>query len=205
MVRTTTDNAPELLSHVWEAQFDGDPTEQDFDRDGADWQLRDGGSFQTSGLSDGLWQADATLDTAEKCNFDKTTICQVRFQAAGTAAGQALFWINVDASSSDNKYAPIYARLVLETSGSQTLKLYRKTSDSNSQLLTTVSNLPARLIEMQLVIDPDVDAVNLRVQGQDYGTFEYSRFVPGSDDRFASVLSGGAGARFDYVRVLVLP
>jgi hypothetical protein len=204
MVRTTTDNVPELLSHVWEAGFDGDPTEQDFDRDGADWRLRGGGSFQTSGLSDGFWRADATLDTWEKCNFDKTTICQVRFQAASTAAGGALFWINVDASSSDNKYAPIYARLVLENSGSQTLKLYSKTSDSDSQLLTTVSNLPTWPIEMQLVIEPDIDAVNLRVQGDDYGTFRYTRFVPSGDDRFASVLSGGATSKFDYVRVLVL-
>jgi hypothetical protein len=199
------ENLPEKLSHVWEAQFDADPTEQDFDADGADFVLRGGGGFNASGLSDGIWKAGATLDTAEKCNFDRVTICRVRFRAASTHTGGALFWINADASDADKKLAPIYARLALEADGTQSLTLHNKSSNSTTVTLKKITGLPGRMIDLRLVIDPEVDAVNLSVDGEDYGTYTYSRFVPSFDDRFASVLSGGATAMFDSVQILVQP
>ncbi len=199
------ENAPERLEEVWEARFDGDPTQQDFSRDGADFVMRDGSNFQTSGLSDGVWSADGVLDTSGKCDFDRPTICELRFQAASTHSGGAVFWINADASAGDGKFAPIYLKLVLEANGTQTLSLCNKTSNTTATVLKKVGSLPGRMIDVRLVIDPDLDAVNLRVEGQDCGTFSYTRISPSFDDRFASVLSGGAVARFDSIRVLVLP
>jgi hypothetical protein len=167
--------------------------------------MRGGSDFETSNLSDGVWTASGVLDTSGKCNFDRPTICELRFQAASTQGGGAMFWINADASTSDGKFAPIFLRLVLEADGTQTLRLYNKTSNSTATVLKKIGSLPARMIDVRLVIDPDVDAVNLRVEGEDCGTFSYTRISPSFDNRFASVLSGGAVARFDSVRISVLP
>ena len=198
----TTANAPEALSAVWEADFDTDPTALDCNGDGAgDWVVRGGESFDTGSLSGGVWQADATLDTYPDNDFTALTTIEVRFRNTSVGGNGAVFWINADYS--DGTFAPIFACLRLGNDDTQTLTVYHEFDQDTWLPLVQVSGLSDGFVTLRLLIDPQQDTVNVRVDGQDRGTFVYNTLAADNDDRFASILGWGSDAEFDYVRIRV--
>jgi len=199
-VRTV--NAPELLSAVWELDFNSDPTALDANADGqGDWVVRDGSAFDAASLDAGVWQANATLDTFPENDFNELTTVEVRFRATSVGGTGAVFWINADWTGSNA--VPLYAALQLQPNGSQTLTVYRKVSNGTLIRLATVVGLSADFVTLRLLIDPDLDTVNIRVNGRQYSTHAYATWPTGNDDRFASILPWDCDAQFDYVSVRV--
>jgi len=102
-------NTPELLSGLWEAHFDSDPT-LDHNGDGNDdWLVHTGGAFDLGSLSDGVWHADRQLDSYPNNNFTGLTTIEVRCRATGTLGTGPKVWIGCDWSGST--YGPMFALL----------------------------------------------------------------------------------------------
>lgn len=195
-------NCPELLSAYWRADFDRDPTAHDINGDGIpDWSIRGGGTFNTATLVDGIWQADATLDSLPLHAFDKITTVDVRMRNTSVGGNGALFQINADWSN--GLHAPILVYLQLQSDEIQTLRLYGKTDESTRRLLCTIPDLPSRFLNIRLVLLPEKDRVQLVVDDVDYGSFVYPTFSPDGNERFASILSSGSDAEFDTLSIRV--
>ncbi|MCK4661091.1 MAG: prepilin-type N-terminal cleavage/methylation domain-containing protein [Phycisphaerae bacterium] len=195
-------NTPEVLSAAWELDFDTDPTVQDMNADGlGDWVCRDGAPFNPGTLSGGIWYAGTTLDTYPDNDFTELITAEVRFRNTSIGGNGAVFWINADWSG--GKFAALFAFLQLQPDGTQTLTVYHKIDNSTSVPLVTLPGLPAGFVTLRLLIDPDLDTVNVRVNRQDQGTYYYNSFAQGDSDRFATVLPWGSAAEFDSVSVRV--
>ena len=201
-------NAPEVLTAVWEADFDVDPTLTDMNGDGlGDWTVRGGSAIGAGSLVDGVWKASnghAPLDTSPNHDFAELTTVRVRFRNTGLGGEGAVFSVNADSTSSIT--APIVAHLQLQGDDTQTLTVYRKTSSVTLVTLVTVSGLPRDFVDLRLLIDPALDTVNVRVAGVDHGTYYYSTIASaggGAGDRSATLQPVGSHAEFDHVSVRV--
>jgi hypothetical protein len=200
--QVTLPNAPEVLSAVWEAEFDTDPTRLDMNADGqGDWVRRDGQPFDLLSLQGGAWKADSKLDTSPPNDFTDLTVAEVRFRCGSAEGNGAGFWINADWSS--GTFAPLYAYLTLQKAGTQTLTVYAQRNAGTPVVLVSVAGLPADFVTLRLLIDPALDTVNVRVNGADKGTYQYFTLPATGDPRCASVFASGSTALFDYVRVRV--
>jgi hypothetical protein len=195
-------NAPEVLSAVWEAEFDTNPTTLDFNADGTgDWVRHDGQPFNTASLSQGVWHADCTLDTRPINSFAELTTAEICFRNTSVGGNGAVFSINADWSG--GTFAPLFAYLQLQGAGTQTLSVYSKRDSSTPVRLMAVTGLPAGFVTLRLLIDPTPNTVNVHVNGAEKGTYTYYTFAQTGSDRFASVLASGSAADFDYVRIHV--
>jgi hypothetical protein len=194
-------NCPELLSRWWEADFDTDPT-LDHNGDGnEDWILRSGGAFAPGSLKDGVWRANATLDTYPDSDFRKLTTAEVCFRNTSIGGNGAVFWINADRGGST--CAPILAFLQLQADTTQTLIVYHQADEATKVRLVTVPGLSDDFVTLRLLIDPALDTVNVKVDGVDYGTSLYNRITPAETQKFASIFEDGSHAEFDSVSVRV--
>jgi hypothetical protein len=195
-------NSPELLSACWSLDFDRDPTAVDANFDGAgDWTRRDNLPFDSGTLTGGVWRADATLDTRPNNDFSRVTTAEVRFRNTSVGGNGAVFWINADWSG--GRFAPLFARIQLQPDSAQTLTVCHKLNDSTELPLAAVPGLGNGFQLLRLVILPDKDLVNIKVNGEDQGTFRYNTLSPTRQDRFATIQPSGSGAEFDYVSVRV--
>lgn len=194
-------NTPELLSGMWEADFDLDPT-LDHNGDGNDdWVVREGGPFNLGSLSGGVWDADVTLDTYPNNDFTTLTTVKVCFRNTSIGGDGAVFRINADWDGST--FAKIIASLQLQPDNTQRLTVYHKLDSSTKMRLVTVLGLSTDFVTLRLLIDPGSDVVNVKVNGQDYGTFVYNTFTPPHNNRLATILADGSSAEFDYVSIRV--
>jgi len=195
-------NAPEVLSAVWEAEFDTDPTTLDFNADGGgDWTRTDGQPFNTASLSQGVWHADSPLNTRPTNDFTGLTTAELRLRNTSVGGNGAVFSINADWSG--GTFAQLYAYLQLQVDGTQTLSVYSKRDSSTPVRLMAVTGLPADFVTLRLLIDPTPNTVNVHINGTEKGTYTYYTFAQTGSDRFASVQASGSAADFDYVHIHV--
>jgi len=196
-------NTPEALSAVWETDFNTDPTAYDMNGDLlGDWVVHDGGTFIPAELSGSIWHTiDKTIDTYPHNDFNELTTAELRFRNTTIGGNGAVFQINADWVES--RYAVIYAYLQLQPDNTQRLTVYDKKDNSTPIQLITVSGLSSDFVTLRLLIDPKLDTVHVKVNGENKGTYHYHTFLPVSEDRFASVLSWGSEAEFDYVSIKV--
>ncbi len=195
-------NTPELLSAVWELDFDSDPTGTDVNGDGiGDWVVRGGGTFDPESLVDGVWHADATLDTFPNNDFTELTTVDLQFRNTSVGGKGAVFWINLDRTG--DTFGVVYASLALQPDGTQILRIYTKTDNSTPVPLRTTLGLPDGFVKLRLVLDPGTDTVSITVNGHHQGTYTYATFDYVNDDRFASILGWGSDAEFDHVSIRV--
>jgi hypothetical protein len=193
-------NAPEILSRVWESDFDAEPTAADLDADGTgDWTVEGGASFSAGALNDGVWKATQVLATAPDNDFSDLTTVELRLRGTSSSAGPVWFRIHFDRDLS--KVAAVLLSCQLESDGTQTLTLFGKPSQSEMTALARVSGLYGGFHHVRLVLDPDDDTANLRVNGHDRGTFALPRHVPSSPLPVAAVWANGGGGAFDFVSV----
>ena len=196
-------NTPEALSAIWEVDFNADPT---IDRNGdsyGDWTHRDANTFKPAQLNAGVWEmpkGESPLDTQPDTDFTKLTTVQVRFRAASDGGNGVAFWINADWSG--GLFAPLVAHLK-HSSGVQTLTVYTKKDNASRTALVTLPDLPEDFITVRLLIDPDQNIVNVKVDGVEHGTHRYAPFAPPGEDRFASLTTDEADAEIDYVSIRV--
>ncbi|MCP4592724.1 MAG: hypothetical protein GY842_18470 [bacterium] len=195
-----TVNSPELLSGMWETDFYIDPT-LDGNGDGAgDWSLRQGGSFGTNDLVDGVWKVSGgsglDLDTVPDNAFEELTTVELRYRCTGEAGAGVYFWINADYTGGN--FMPIVATLDLLPDTTQELTV--AVGGSN---VVTVPGLAEGFVTLRLLIDPDLDTVNISVEGVDRGTYAYVPYAPTTDPQCATLHEWGSDAEFDYVSIRV--
>ncbi len=196
-------NAPEVLSGVWEADFAVDPTTVDLNGDGLpDWATDGGGPLGAATLVGGVWVLNTTLNTNPGNDFVGLTTVEAVFRDTTLPGGGAAIRIPVDRSGST--YGAIIVRLALQSGDTQTLTIDTKPDGSTERRLFILPGLPNAYVTLRLLIDPALDTMNVRVNGQDRGTYAYVRSA-GDSDRSVKLYSqgGDTGAKFDYVRVRV--
>jgi hypothetical protein len=197
-------NHPELLTSKSELKFDQNPTTVDINGDATpDWIVHGGGSFNASTVAGGVWTTTGTLlDTAPGNDFAKTTIVDLRMQNTTIGGNGATFTIN--ALRSGSTCAPILVYLKLQSDGTQTLTVSKKTSDSVTQTLVSVTGLPNQPVDLHLIIDPIAAAVCIKANAVERGTFAVTRFTSSDTSRTASIGASGSTAQFSYAGVRVL-
>ncbi|HUU96713.1 MAG TPA: prepilin-type N-terminal cleavage/methylation domain-containing protein [Phycisphaerae bacterium] len=193
-------NRPELLSGLWEADFDSDPT-LDHNGDGKpDWVVHTEGSFNPGSLSGGVWSADQTLDSYPNNDFTQLTTVELRFRSTGVGQGPVF---RIASDWSESTYGPMFALLQLQADATQTLTLYHQLDATTPVVLLVVPGLSSDFVTLRLLIDPNQDTVNVKVNGHDHGTYIYNTFTPSNNNRFASVGPSGGAAQFAAVSVRV--
>lgn len=193
-------NQPEALSAIWEADFSANPT-LDYNGDGhPDWVLRTAQPFDAGQLSGGAWNVGAILDTNPPNDFNRFITADVRFRSTSTGSS-AEFTINADWSGS--VAGVISARISKQADGSQALAVENLTGSSSKVPLAGVTGLSADFATVRLLIDPDLNTVNIRINGQQLGTSVYTTYAPSQVQKFATLSSSGTGAQFDHVSIRV--
>jgi hypothetical protein len=196
------ENAPELLSAYWRADFDSDPTALDLTRDGTlDWKLTNGGSFNVSSLVGGIWHANAPIQTQPLNNFTNVTTVEARCRNTSVGGNGAVLQIGTDWAG--GFHAPLFFRLQLQSDGTQTLTLFGKSNDLTNVSLFQCPKLSNGFVTVRLTVLPASNVVNLQINGEDQGTFTYPFYAPSADDRYLTVYNDTSSAEFDYVEVRV--
>ncbi len=191
-------NRPEILTGLWETEFNVDPT-LDHNGDGVDdWVSGDGTVFAAGGLVSGLWTpARFELDTSGPHDFTGLTTLSTRLRHIRAAGDPITIGANVDWTG--GTCATISAQLSLESDSTQSLLLSDKIDSVTSSTLATLAGLPDGLIDLRLVIDAEADTVRLQVNGIHRGTFAYHTYTPSHDDRQVTIAVPAAKtAEFDF-------
>jgi hypothetical protein len=203
---------PCQVDRQWQADFSSDPTQQDLDGDGlGDWVIRGGSPFPTAELQAGLWRSASglALDTYPKLNFTAPTHVMVRMRHTGTPSSPvkasgfegAVFWINVDYAS-DGLQA-LYASVVRTTDTTQVVRVFGKTTNSNTVQILGPRDVGADFVQLELTVDPAADTVSAVVDGTSLGSTTLPRQTPlNNDDRFATLIAPSTQGEFDEVRVI---
>lgn len=194
-------NSPELLTGYWRADFDRDPTTSNINGDTvSDWALPGGGSFDTTKLVGGIWTATGAIETRPLSNFTTTTIIEARCRNTSTGGNGAVVGIYADRQG--GTYAPILVSVQRQVDGSQTLTLYGKTSDAAKKQLATRTNLPSGFVRFRMLILPTQNLVNLTINDENQGTYEYPTYAPSSNsDGYLTLFADTSTAEFDYVEL----
>jgi hypothetical protein len=197
------ENAPELLSAYWRADFDTDPTTLDLTRDGTvDWKLTNGGAFNVSSLVGGIWQANAPIQTQPLNNFTNVTTVEARCRNTSVGGNGAVLQIGTDWTG--GFHAPLFFRLQLQSNQTQTLTLFGKSNDTTNVPLFQCPNLSNGFVTIRLTVLPASNVVNLQINGEDQGTFTYPTCPQTTtDDRYLTMYNDTSSAEFDYVEVRV--
>lgn len=192
---------------VWETHFDEDPTQVDRNGDGIpDWTMRYGAPFIVSELQNGQWRPSTfhALDTRPTNPFSQRTIVEVRFQSIDHPSGDmgAVFWINLN--QDQPLYVALFADLQLQPGGGQRLRVSTRNSSGQAIHALDLPDLPERLIDLRLDIDPVALTVAMWVDGASHGTQPIESWRPPNNDQFATLITwSGAENKsvFDWARV----
>jgi type II secretory pathway pseudopilin PulG len=201
-VSVPLENAPELLSAYWRADFDSDPTAIDLTRDGTlDWKVPGGGAFVPATLVGGVWRAGGSLQTQPLNNFTYVTTVEARCRNTTVGGNGAVVQIGADWAG--GLHAPLFFRLQLQSDNTQTLTLYGKSDDTTNVSLCQCTRLSNSFLRIRMTILPSSNVVNLQINDEDQGTFTYPTYAPSADDRFVTMSNDTSNAEFDYVDVRV--
>jgi len=196
-------NVPEVLSTVWELDFDTDPRALDINADGVnDWDQYSG-TFDPSTLSNGIWYAPdhgtEGICIAPGENFAELTTVDLRYRAMSVGGFGAVFWINADRHSGTS--ANLVANLCKPDTSSQEL-WFGWELESGDEEWVGIYDVPDALVNVRLVIDPVADTVGVFVNGTHKGTYTYFR-GNSNPDALAWVYTNGCSGEFDYVSIRV--
>ncbi len=197
-------NHPELLSGFWELKFLQDPTTKDVNGDGVgDWVVNGGGALNMATIVNQVWQSSGVvLNTNPGADFAKTTIVDLRLRNTTVGGNGATFTIN--ALRSGSTCAPVMAYLKLESDGTQTLTIWKKTADNTPVALLTVSGLSNQMVDLHLIIEPSAPLLSISVNGVQKGSFGLTKFESADGSRAATIGSNVSNAEFSYARIRVM-
>jgi len=103
--------------------------------------------------------------------------------------------------STAESQATVFATMQLQADGTQTLTVYKYTDASTYVPIVSLPGLSSGFADLRLVIDPDQEIVNVRVNGEDMGTYQNSTYSTTTSERHAVIQDYDAGAEFDYICV----
>ncbi len=194
-------NAPEVLSAVWEYEGDTDPTTLNMNADGvADWHMRSGGSFDPGAIAAGVLEipgsANFDLDTVPDNPFTEPTTIEFRYRCTEVANSGVYFWINSDYTGGN--FMPVVATLDLRIDMTQDL-----TISVGGNNVVAMTDLSTDFVTVRILIDPDLDTVNIKVDGADQGSYAYTPYPPTSDPQRATLNHWNSDGEWDYVRIRV--
>lgn len=186
---------------LWDLEFDQagiDPTTK------GDWKHRTPGQTAfnpATQVVDGVLKGasfNPMFDTVPKDNFTQDFIAEMRMRCVTPVTDDkvydgAVFWVNMD--TIDGKHAAMTVSLQLLEDGTQRLNLI-----NNGTILAQYTGLSTDFQIVRLEFEPVFKRVRVKLNGADKGAVEYQR-KDQNDDRYATVLSWGADAEFDYVRI----
>jgi prepilin-type N-terminal cleavage/methylation domain-containing protein len=192
-------NTPQLLSGLWELDFSTDPT-LDHNGDGIDDWVASGG-FNPGSLSGGLWSGDTRLGSNPASDFAGLTTVSVRFRDMSADSVGAVFVVTADWSG--GTCALLLGQVVLQADKTQVLTVSSQQGDLSIKALTTITGLSEDFVTLRLLVDPDLDTVNVNVDGVDHGTYYYPTITPAIDDRCVMLYRAGGSVEYDHVSVRV--
>jgi hypothetical protein len=189
------------LEVLWSLEFNEpglDPTTS------SDWRHRTPGQTTfdpATQVVDGVLKTlsfNPVIDSAPKVNFTDEFIAELRLKCLTQVAEEtvypgAVFWVNMD--TVDGLHAAIAISLGLLEDGTQRLNII-----NNGTILKTYPGLSSDFQNVRLQYEPVFKQVRVNLNGVDMDVLPYERKAM-NDDRYASVLSWGAEAEFDYVRI----
>jgi len=169
-----------------------------------DFVVHGGGTFSTGTLSGNIWKPTGTqqIDTSPGNDFSKTTIVDVKLQNKTVGGSGAVFSMN--ALRSGSNCVPITASLALQSDGTQTLTVSKKTNDSTTTPIISVTGLSAQAVLLHLIIDPSISAISIAVNDVQRGTFPLTTYASNDASRYATIGASGSNAEFSYFRIRVL-
>lgn len=194
-------NLPESLTAVWQANFSSNPLAIDLNMDGVnDWRLVSGGAFPLAQLGGGVWDSqNKQLRTTPDNDFTEPITVELRYQDALAPNNKsARFAIGFDRAA--GQAAELHADLNRETNSTQTLTINHHPTAGNPAPLMVLPNLPDRMIDLALVLDPTSDTVAVFMDGEHRGTFAYAR-ASGISMRDARLYEVGPHGKFDFIRL----
>ncbi|MEX0887238.1 MAG: hypothetical protein WD009_12460 [Phycisphaeraceae bacterium] len=162
---------PAVLTGVWELDFTRNPRLVDFNGDGTrDWEVATGEGFRMSQLTGGIWYADQEIRAEPVMTFNELTEIHVRMRHASndSTLGPA---VRIHAHWSGGQTAPLDAYVY----GDGVRQRFVLENGPAGQLVD-VADLPLLdFVDVRLLIDPAYGTVNVRINGEDRGSYTYQR------------------------------
>lgn len=193
----TLENAPPVVEKAWQTDFAGDPLVQDRNGDGtADFTWSGGSTFDMSTIIGGVWQISGYL----RADHPGTVTTPVVVEACGESIGTGSDGLTARTllPRSGSEHLNVALSLVLQPDGTQTARLLAH-NGSTMHVLTTAERLPARPLDLRVVVDPVRALASLRVSGVDYPVAAVP--VIGSSLASASLIAteNSSHAEFDWI------
>lgn len=200
-------NRPEMLSTLWEIDFESDPTTDDRNLDGvSDWTATTSGGDEldlVDILGNLLGTGTASIfRTSPDEAFNELTTVEASMASLESGRQGPILTIHADRNGG---YAAGFAvELGMEDDSTQTLTLYEKTSlFAGETQIAQVGDLPGGERDVRLLIDPDLNTLNLKIDGTDQGTFSYTPVLATGTSQSASIETQEGYGEFSYVRIRV--
>ncbi len=202
--RAVVPNAPQIVSRLWQLDFEYDPTGLDVNADDTpDWATGDAAVFDEASLVGGVWVATQTLVSSPAPNLDTPLTLKVRLRdttQSDASSADILLAIDRDGLLGAN------LRIRVERTGAaqQTFTLLDR-RPIGDRALATMNIDTDGFVEVLAVVMPSQSLINVRIDGEDLGTFEYDRFSTADAARIELSPSGGVGAQFKEITIAVNP
>ncbi len=202
--RAVVSNAPQIVSSFWQLLFESDPTALDINADDTpDWATGDAAVFDEASLSSGIWSATQTLVSSPASNLDTPLTLKARLRdttQGDASSADVLLAIDRDGLLGAN------LRIRVERTGvaRQTFTLFDRRAAGDRALATRNIDTDG-FINVLVVVVPSQGLINVRIDGEDLGTFEYDRFSTADGARIELSPAGGAGAQFNEITIWVNP
>lgn len=120
----------------------------------------------------------------------------LRFRCTERNGNGVYFWINVDYTGGN--FIPVVATPDKLANATQTA-----TVSIGGTTVVTVPALSTDFVQIRLLIDPDLNTMNVKIDGTDRGTFGYIPYPPTTDPRRATLHEWNSDGEWDYVRIRV--
>jgi hypothetical protein len=139
-----------------------------------------------------------TLDTTPKDDFTYPFITETQMRCLTAVTEDkvydgAVFWVNMD--TTNGTHAAMTVSLQLMEDNTQRLNVI-----NNGTVITNFTGLSTDFHTVRMEFDPPNLKFHLYLDGSDAGVMTYVKKAM-NDDRYATVLSWGADAEFEYARI----
>lgn len=190
--------APKVLDCFAETDFDVSPTTMDLDADGrADWRYASG-SIPSSSLSGGVWKSANDLSYYDEAILDAKVISVYARMRSNDKLGPTIYGPYTFKDNED--VMPIATQLRSDGAGGQELVIY---NDMDMAVeLTRVDDLPAGLLDIQLVLLPQEQVLAIKINNEWAGAVKLQKVTnPGTITPGVRFGSSGGIAEFGRVSV----
>ena len=189
------EQAPEVLTQFWEADFNVSPTGQDLNDDGTeDWAYGGGGAIPNSRLLDGVWSSQDALAIQPADSLDAVVRIDARMRAQ---SGDVAKICGSFHSDGNGNVLPFIVVLQEDTADGQELVFFNEQTPTAP--IATITGISRDWVDIQLTFLPDEQFFSVRVNGMEEGTAGLA--WEASQGRQGFWIEGsGSGADFSSIR-----